>query len=191
MTEPIIFSVDSNQDHHAGGRVSYAADMAREGAAAIARGEYAEAVKHFLESVDAYPHPTTLRRLGLCLLLDWRPADAVLHLAASVGLSGRSRRTRPTLLLALAFLVVGNESRCARLLRHGTEIFPGVIRDRIAEAFLGEWRKANLPELIDELLRIIPEEFDAPGAKADPPLSCWQLAYIYGQREADSKREFS
>ncbi len=108
-----------------------AAEVARESVAAMVRGEYATAATLFLDSVNAYPHPTTLRRLGICLLLDSRPADSVLYFAAAVELSNKSRRTRPSLLLAKALLTAGNASRCAKLLKNGMEFFPEVISGRI------------------------------------------------------------
>lgn len=163
-----------------------AAEVAREGVAAMGRAEYAAAATLFLDSVIAYPHPTTLRRLGLCLLLDCRPADSVFYLAAAVGLSNKSRRTRPSLLLAKAFLTAGNEHRCARLLNNGMEFFPEVISGRIVEAFRYGWKKADLHRLTDELLALIPDSHDTAEAKNDPPVNYSRLIYIYNLRRADS-----
>jgi hypothetical protein len=163
-----------------------AVEVAREGVAAMVKGEYAAAVTLFLESIKAYPHPTTLRRLGICLLLDRRPADSVLYLAASVELSNKSRRTRSSLLLAKALLTAGNEAQCTRLLKNGIEFFPEVISGRIVEAFRDGWKRADLHRLTDELLTLIPTSHDTVEAKIDPPVNYSRLLHIYNLRKADS-----
>lgn len=161
-------------------------EVAREGLAAMGRGEYAAAAVLYRESVVAYPHPTALRRLGICLLLDRRPADAVLYLAAAVTLSNLTRRTRPLLLLAKAMLTAGNGPRCAKLLRNGVENFPGVISGRVDDALRDGWRKADLHRLIDELLSLIPREHDIPDSSNDPPIDYDCLIQIYRMRSTDS-----
>ncbi len=155
----------------------------------MGRAEYAAAAMLFLESINAYPHPTTLRRLGICLLLDCRPADAVLYLAAAVGLSNKSRRTRPSLLLAKALLTARNEAWCARLLKNGMEFFPEVISGRIVEAFRNGWKRADLHRLTDELLALIPASHDTVEAKNDPPVNYSRLINIYNLRRADSTED--
>jgi len=163
-----------------------AAEVAREGVVAMVKGEYASAGTLFLESIKAYPHPTTLRRLGICLLLDRRPADSVLYLAAAVELSNKSRRTRPSLLLTKAWLTAGNEARCAKLLKNGMEFFPEVISGRIVEAFRDGWKRADLHRLTDELLNLIPASYDTIEAKNDPPINYQQLLLLYNLRRSDS-----
>jgi hypothetical protein len=163
-----------------------AAEVAKEGVAAMGRAEYAAAATLFLDSVNAYPHPTTLRWLGLCLLLECRPADSALYLAAAIGLSNKSRRTRPSLLLAKAFLTAGNEARCARLLINGMEFFPEVISGRIVEAFRDGWKKADLHRLTDELLALIPASYDTVEAKNDPPVNYSRLLHLYNLRKPNS-----
>ncbi len=182
----LILYLDTEQQYRAGGRVEYAMEAAREGFAAMGRGEYAAAAVHYQESVVAYPHPTALRRLGICLLFDRRPADAVLYLAAAISLSSPTRRTRPLLLLAKAMLTAGNGPRCVKLLRNGVENFPGLLRDRVDEALGGGWRKADLHRLIDELLSLIPQEHDTPDSSNDPPIDHNCLVKIYRMRNADS-----
>lgn len=44
MTVPLLFSVDLDQNYHAGGRLDWAADAATGGAMAKSRREYASAV---------------------------------------------------------------------------------------------------------------------------------------------------
>jgi len=164
-----------------------AAEVAREGVSAMIRGEYATAATLFLDSVNAYPHPSTLRRLGICLLLDRRPADSVLYLAAAVELSNKLRRTRPSLLLAKALLTAGNEVRCARLLKNGMEFFPEVISGRIVGAFRDGWKQADLHRLTDELLNLIPASYDTVEAKRnDPPVNYSRLLHLYNLRKPNS-----
>ena len=182
--------LDTQQFYRAGGRLECAADAATGGAVAMSMGHYAQAVSFFLMSVEAYPHPTTLRRLGLCLLLDRRPADSVLYFAAAVELSDKSRRTRPSLLLAKALLTAGNEPRCARLLKNGTETFPKGITDQVVEAFRDGWKKADLHSLIDNLLGLIPESHDTIDAKDDPPVDFWRLYRIYNARKDNSTSNY-
>lgn len=169
--------------------MEFAAEVAREGVVAMVKGEYASAVTLFLESVKAYPHPTTLRRLGLCLLLDCRPTDSVTYFAAAVSLSNELRRTRPSLLLAKALVTAENQPRCTRLLKNGIETFPIVISDRIVEAFQDGWKKADLHRLTDELLTLIPTSHDTVEAKNDPPVNYSRLLYIYNLRKADSTHD--
>jgi tetratricopeptide (TPR) repeat protein len=185
MTADLGFSVDTQQDYRAGGRVEWAADLARQGAAAMKQGEYAAAVKHFLDSVNSYPHPTTLRRLGICLMLDRRPADAVLYFAAAAGLSKSGRRTRPSLLLAKALLVAGNGSRCARLIKSEAWYFPEVMRRGIAESLRDGWRQVNLHRMLDELLGLIPEQHDTADAKDDPSVHYTRLKSIYSSSDKE------
>lgn len=182
----MILYLDTEQHYRAGGRVEYAAEAARDGLAAMGRGEYAAAAVHYRESVVAYPHPTSLRRLGICLLLDRRPADAVFYLAAAVTMSNPKHRTRPLLLLAKAMLTAGNGPRCAKLLRNGLENFPGVLRDRVDEALRGGWRKVDLHRLIDELLSLIPQEYEIADSNNDPLINYSCLVEIYRMRSADS-----
>lgn len=150
-----------------------------EGLAAMDNCKYLAAAKLFQESADAYPHPTTLRRVGICLLLDRRPADAVLYLAAAVELSNPSRRTRPRLLLAKALLIAGNEARCVRLLKITLNVFPDVVRAGAAMVLKAKRDHTKLHSLIDELLALIPIEQDASGAVKDPPISYRHLLAIY------------
>jgi tetratricopeptide (TPR) repeat protein len=166
--------------------VGWAAEIAREGSAAMGKGDYAAAAKLFQESAYAYPHPTTLRRLGICLLLDRRPADAALYLAAAVELSNPSRRTRPRLLLAKALLTAGNESRCARLLKAALKDFPKVVGAGGVEVLKGKRDRTKLHRLVDELLDLIPESHDAFDAEKDPPVNYDRLLTIYRQRNSDS-----
>ena len=156
----------------------------------MGRGEYPQAVAFFLTSVEAYPHPTTLRRLGICLLLDRRPADAVLYFAAAVELSNIFRRTRPTLLLAKALVIAGNEPRCARLLRNGTVFFPNGITGLVYEAFHTGWRNTDLHLLIDTLLTLIPDNHDTIDAKDNPPVDCWRLYRIYKANKGKTKKNY-
>lgn len=174
-----MLDLDTQQYYRAGGRVEWAAEIAKEGSAAMDKGEYAAAAKLFQESAEAYPHPTTLRRLGICLLLDRRPADAVLYLAAAVELSSPSRRARPRLLLAKSLLTAGNGSRCARLLRATLEVFPDVVRAGAAEVLKGRRGQIKLHGLIDELLGLIPKERDTSDAVKDPPVDYSRLIAIY------------
>jgi hypothetical protein len=181
----VILDLDTQQNYRAGGRVGYAAETAREGLAAMDKGEYVIAAKLLHESAEAYPHPSTLRGLGICLLLDRRPADAVLYLAAAVTLSRPGRRTRPLLLLAKAMLTAGNEPRCAKLLKEGVEIFPYIVGAKIAAALRSRWKKIDLHCLIDELLSLIPKEYETLDAWKDPPVDYGCLIDTYCQRNVD------
>ncbi len=122
----------------------------------------------------------------MCLLLDRRPADAVLYLAAAVELSRPTRRTRPRLLLAKALLIAGNESRCARLLKTAVDDFPDVIKAGTAEALKGQRDRIKLHRLIDELFNLIPKERDASDAEKDPPVDYGRLLAIYCRSDVDS-----
>jgi hypothetical protein len=191
MSAYLPLKIETPQNYHAGGRVEWALDLARQGSESLRRGEYATAAAQLLESIESYPHPTTLRRLGICLLLDGKPAESVVHFAAAVGLSKQRRHLRPTLLLAKAFLVANDGSRCARLIKSVTVYFPQVVRNGIVDSLRRGWRRIDLHVMVDELLALIPERHDTADAKDDPPVSLGYLWKVYEQREADSKREFS
>ena len=165
--------------------MGWAGELAREGSAAMDKGEYAAAAKLFRESAEAYPRPTTLRKLGICLLLDRRPADAVLYLAAAVELSSPSRRTRPRLLLAKALLTAGNGSRCVRVLKEAVPVFPLVIRAGAADVLGGKRDEIKLHRLIDELLTLIPERYDVSDAAKDRPVDFNHLGAVYRRRDVD------
>lgn len=180
----------TQQFYRAGGRLECAADAAMAGVVAMSRDEYPQAVAFFQKSVEAYPCPTTLKRLGIRLLLDRRPADAVLYFAAAVELSNVFRRTRPTLLLAKALVIAGNEPRCTRLLRNGTVFFPNGITGLVYEAFHTGWRNTDLHPLIDTLLTLIPESYDTIDARDDPPVDCWRLYRIYKANKGKAKKSY-
>ena len=181
----MVLDLDTQQNYRAGGRIRYATEVASEGLAAMHKGEYAVAAKLLKESAEAYPHPATLRRVGLCLLLDRKPADAVIYLAAAVTLSSPARRARPLLLLAKAMLTAGNGSRCAKLLRDGVKTFPYVVRGGVVDALRAGWKKADLHRLIDELFSLIPKEYDVSDAEKDPSVDYGCLIETYRQRTVD------
>ena len=182
MSTRLFLKLDTDQDYHAGGRVEWAVDLARQGSESLRRGEYATAAAQLLESIKSYPHPTTLRRMGICLLLDGRPAESVVYFAAAVGLSKKQRHLRPTLLLAKAYLVAGDESRCARLVNSVTSSFPSVVRKGIAESLRRGWRRTDLHVVVDELLPLIPKQHDTVDAKDDPPVFLLDLWEVYSSR---------
>jgi tetratricopeptide (TPR) repeat protein len=182
----VLLYLDTEQYYRAAERVKWAADLARNALAAMDKGKYRRAAKLLQESAETYPHPSTLRRLGICLLLDRRPADAVLYLAAAVELSSPSRRTRPRLLLAKALLTASNESRCARILRSVVKDFSDVIWAGITKVLKGKRDQLRLHRLIDELLGLIPMEHDTSDAMKDPPVDYNHLLVIYRQRNVDS-----
>ena len=77
----------ASQDYNVHGRVSWAIYCHDAGKAAMEDGDLANALAILNEGVRAFPFPLTLEKLGECLLLEGKPVEAVIYLAAAVGMS--------------------------------------------------------------------------------------------------------
>ncbi|HEX8181380.1 MAG TPA: hypothetical protein VF525_17690 [Pyrinomonadaceae bacterium] len=75
------------QDYGVGGRISWAIYCHDVGKVAMEEGDLVRALAVLSEGVHAFPFPLTLAKLGECLLLEGRPVEAVVYLAAAVGMS--------------------------------------------------------------------------------------------------------
>lgn len=139
----LTFDLDSTQDFYAEGRIDYALQMYKEGAAAVKAKDLTTAIKKLRISARAYPAPTTLRLIGRCLLRQGRPADATLYLAAAVGITTTKTDKRSVLLLTLA------------LLRARENLLAGKRLEEIVEAYpeMAEALSTNPDLAIERLLR--------------------------------------
>jgi tetratricopeptide (TPR) repeat protein len=77
-------------------------ELYRAGKAAVERGDFDAAVVLLRDSLAALPHFKTTELLGECLLDKGRLKEAVVYLAAAVGLGNRAFRALSLLVTALA-----------------------------------------------------------------------------------------
>src|SRR6478672_7806240 len=77
-------------------------------------GDYRSAIALLNESNTAFPHFKTLELLGECQLDQDRPLEAIIPLAAAIGLG--SSEFKAMYLLAKAFLALGRSRDAAKFL---------------------------------------------------------------------------
>lgn len=75
------------QDFSVGGRIAWAIYCHDIGRAALEGGDTSRAFTILREAIQAFPFPLSLELLGECLLLEGKPVEAVVYLAAAVGMS--------------------------------------------------------------------------------------------------------
>ena len=77
----------ASQDFGVGGRIAWAIYCHDIGRAALENGDQSGALTILREAIRAFPFPLSLELLGECLLIEGRPVEAVIYLAAAVGMS--------------------------------------------------------------------------------------------------------
>lgn len=137
------YDLNSTQDFYAKGRIEYAGRLYDEGVAAIRSKNLKAALKKLKISARAFPAPTTLRQIGECLLRQGKPADAVLYLAAAVGMTPSGTEAKPLLLLVKALLWAREKSHALLRCQELAAIYP-----EMREALL-----TNPEEAVEELLK--------------------------------------
>jgi tetratricopeptide (TPR) repeat protein len=105
------------------------------GREAMADGDYQAAIRHFIASNTAFPHFKTLELLGERYLHIGKPFEALLPLAAAIGLG--SNAFRATYLLGRAWAEAGHPREALKHLDRAVEMKPDYkrareLRDRIA-----------------------------------------------------------
>lgn len=75
------------QDFSVGGRIAWAIHCHDAGRAAIESGNLPVALTTLREAIRAFPFPLSLELLGECLLLEGKPVEAIIYLAAAIGMS--------------------------------------------------------------------------------------------------------
>ena len=78
---------EAAQDFSVGGRIAWAIYCHDVGRAAVESGNMPVALTTLREAIRAFPFPLSLELLGECLLLEGKPVEAVVYLAAAVGMS--------------------------------------------------------------------------------------------------------
>lgn len=101
------------QDFSVGGRIAWATYCRRAGKAAMESGDLPAAVTALREAIYAFPFPRSLELLGECLLLEGRPVEAAVYLAAAVGMGGEDQ-FRPLFLLGKA-LAAAKENTLSKM----------------------------------------------------------------------------
>ena len=76
-----------SQDFEVTGRIAWAIYCCNAGRKAMEEGNRAKAITILREGILAFPFPASLELLGECLLLEDRPVEATVYLAAAVGMS--------------------------------------------------------------------------------------------------------
>lgn len=133
----------ASQDFSVGGRIAWAIYCHDAGRAAIESGNLPVALTTLKEAIRAFPFPLSLELLGECLLLEGRPVEAVIYLAAAVGMS-EEHQFHQLFLLGKA-LATANDNHVSKImLKKAISIEP----DQEAQ------------ELLDEVIRR-----SAPGSK--------------------------
>jgi tetratricopeptide (TPR) repeat protein len=77
----------ASQDFSVGGRIAWAIYCHDVGRVALESGDLSGALTTLREAIRAFPFPLSLELLGECLLLEGKPVEAVIYLAAAVGMS--------------------------------------------------------------------------------------------------------
>lgn len=137
------FDLDATQDLYAEERAEYARRLYGEGMAALRAMDLKIALSKLKVSARAFPSPIVLRQVGECLLRQGKPADAVLYLAAAVGMTPPGKHAHPLLLLVTALLRA--REKAAALVRYQelAAMFPDM-KEALA---------ANPEDALEELLR--------------------------------------
>lgn len=99
-----------------------------DGRSAMEAGNYQLAVKKFEESIRIAPHFKTLESLGECLLLLNQFTEAIVYLAAAVGLG--NKQFRPRYLLAKALSATSDVPGAIEKLQEALDINPNYQRAR-------------------------------------------------------------
>lgn len=148
------FDLDATQDLHAEGRLEYALRLYNEATAALKRKELGGAIRKLKVSARAFPSPVTLEEIGKCLLRQGKPADAILYLAAAVGMTPPGKQARPLLLLVSALLRAREKSAASLRCQELAAMFPDM-KEALA---------ANPEEAVEKLLRRVEQQAPPPTA---------------------------
>jgi tetratricopeptide (TPR) repeat protein len=130
----------ASQDFSVGGRIAWAIYCHDAGRAAVESGNLPVALTTLREAIRAFPFPLSLELLGECLLLEGKPADAVIYLAAAVGMS-EGYQFHQLFLLGKA-LAAANDNHVSKImLEKALSIEP----DREAQELLDEVLRRSAP----------------------------------------------
>jgi TolA-binding protein len=149
---PADFDLDATQDLYAEGRIEYSRRLSEEGRAALKAKDLEGALRKFKESARAFPMPRTLCEVGECLLRQGKPADAVLYLAAAVGMTPTGKHARPLMLLITALLRAREKDAALGRCRELAAMYPD----------MEEALKADPEVAIEELLRRMEQQTPPP-----------------------------
>lgn len=130
----------ASQDFSVGGRIAWAIYCHDAGRAAIEGGDLHVALTTLREAIRAFPFPLSLELLGECLLLEGKPVEAIIYLAAAVGMS-EEYQFHQLFLLGKA-LAAANDNHVSKImLKKAISIEP----DREAQELLDEVIRRSAP----------------------------------------------
>jgi predicted Zn-dependent protease len=142
------FDLDATQDLYAEGRVEYAHRLFGEATAALKAKDLEGALEKLKESARAFPSPVTLEEVGKCLLRQGKPADAILYLAAAVGMTPPEKHARPLLRLVEALLRAREKGAALLRCQELAAMFPDM-KEALA---------ANPEEAVEKLFRRVEQQ---------------------------------
>lgn len=128
------------QDFSVGGRIAWAIYCHDAGRAAVESGDMPVALTTLREAIRAFPFPLSLELLGECLLLEGKPVEAIIYLAAAIGMS-EEYQFHQLFLLGKA-LAAANDNHVSKIiLRKAISIEP----DHEAQELLDEVMRRSGP----------------------------------------------
>jgi tetratricopeptide (TPR) repeat protein len=104
----------ASQDFSVGGRIAWAIYCHDAGKLAMEGGDLRGALTTLKEAIHAFPFPLSLGLLGECLLLEGRPVEAAVYLAAAIGMS-EEYQFRQVFLLGKA-LAAANDNHVSKIM---------------------------------------------------------------------------
>ena len=116
-------SPSDSQDFGVTGRIAWAIYCCNAGKTAMSEGDRAKAITILREGILAFPFPRSLELLGECLLLEGRPVEATVYLAAAIGLNDEYQFDQ-LFLLAKALFAANDNFVSKIMLRKAISIKP-------------------------------------------------------------------
>jgi tetratricopeptide (TPR) repeat protein len=123
----------ASQDFGVGGRIAWAIYCHDAGRMAKENGDLSVALTTLREAIRAFPFPLSLELMGECLLLDGKPVEAVVYLAAAVGMN-EENQFHQLFLLGKALAAANDDYVSKIMLKKAISIEP----DREAQELLNE-----------------------------------------------------
>ena len=133
--------VDSH-DFGVSGRIAWAIYCYNAGRTAKDEGDRAKAITILKEGILAFPFPLTLELLGECLLLEEKPVEATVYLAAAIGMNDEYKFEQ-LLLLAKALFTANDNYVTKIMLNKAIAIKPDQEAEELLNAVMARLDAAN------------------------------------------------
>jgi hypothetical protein len=126
-------NLPASQDFGVGGRIAWAIYCYEAGKDAWESGDAIRAITILQEAVHSFPFPASLELLGEYLLLEGKPVEAAIYLAAAVGMDEENKFSS-VFLLGKALAIANDNFVSKIMLKKALSIKP----DQEAEKLLSE-----------------------------------------------------